>query len=298
MPSINKGESEKDYVSRCIPIRMKEKGEDASQAAAACHGMYKQHKEKGTQYETEYKEFTFDIEFSFSNNDGSKLEFAPMKEYVKDGQKWTEVDATAVIGNRVMRGVYVPYEELKKSIDSWNGTFHDYNHMATSFGEFNQKSNIEYVIGYQDSAIADDVTKAIRMKIHINNNHPKYQYWKSYVDTCKAAGKTPNVSMSVFAKTKPMKTSGLENCDDYSEDESIPYMYDIKPRALTTALEGVCNDKNGCGIGIGYEKECNDCKECECKSVGNAEEKSESKPEDAEKIAQLAKRIKSLKENV
>jgi len=50
MPAIKEGESEKDYVSRCIPVRIREKGESPEQASAACHGMYKQHQEKGTNY--------------------------------------------------------------------------------------------------------------------------------------------------------------------------------------------------------------------------------------------------------
>lgn len=41
MPSVKKGESEKDYVSRCIPYMMKEKpGMKSDQAAAVCHSLY------------------------------------------------------------------------------------------------------------------------------------------------------------------------------------------------------------------------------------------------------------------
>jgi len=41
MPEINKGESRKDYVSRCISIVMGEgKAENAEQAAAICHSKY------------------------------------------------------------------------------------------------------------------------------------------------------------------------------------------------------------------------------------------------------------------
>ena len=44
MPTPNKGESQKDYVSRCIPTVMKEgTAKDQKQAAAVCFSMYKQH---------------------------------------------------------------------------------------------------------------------------------------------------------------------------------------------------------------------------------------------------------------
>ena len=45
MPKVNPKESEKKYVSRCIPILIKE-GKPADQAAAICHSMYKQSKKR------------------------------------------------------------------------------------------------------------------------------------------------------------------------------------------------------------------------------------------------------------
>lgn len=50
MPSIEKGESENKYVSRCAPVVAKEKNIPYDEAVARCHGMYQQHKKKGTQY--------------------------------------------------------------------------------------------------------------------------------------------------------------------------------------------------------------------------------------------------------
>jgi hypothetical protein len=47
MPAPKKGESEEDYVSRCIPVVMEEgTAKDASQAAAMCHSMYSKMKEE------------------------------------------------------------------------------------------------------------------------------------------------------------------------------------------------------------------------------------------------------------
>jgi hypothetical protein len=42
MPSVKPGESEKDFVSRCIPIVMREhEGMENKQAVAICYSIYK-----------------------------------------------------------------------------------------------------------------------------------------------------------------------------------------------------------------------------------------------------------------
>ena len=46
MPEVKKGESEKDYVKRCIPYVMKEEGLNETQAAGKCYGMYRSHSNK------------------------------------------------------------------------------------------------------------------------------------------------------------------------------------------------------------------------------------------------------------
>jgi hypothetical protein len=45
MPTPKKGESEDDFVKRCIPIVIDDgTADDGSQAAAICHSMYEQSK--------------------------------------------------------------------------------------------------------------------------------------------------------------------------------------------------------------------------------------------------------------
>lgn len=47
MPTPRSGESEDDFVSRCIPIVIDEgTAEDGSQAAAICHSMYRESKKE------------------------------------------------------------------------------------------------------------------------------------------------------------------------------------------------------------------------------------------------------------
>ena len=44
MPSVKSGESEKDYVSRCIAYVIKNEGATQEQAAGKCYGLYRQHR--------------------------------------------------------------------------------------------------------------------------------------------------------------------------------------------------------------------------------------------------------------
>lgn len=41
MPEVKQGESEKDYVSRCIPYLIKKEGLTQEQAAGKCYGIYR-----------------------------------------------------------------------------------------------------------------------------------------------------------------------------------------------------------------------------------------------------------------
>lgn len=48
MPTPMKGESQKEFVSRCIPYVIKEgSAKSQDQAIAMCFSMYRQHKKKG-----------------------------------------------------------------------------------------------------------------------------------------------------------------------------------------------------------------------------------------------------------
>jgi len=288
MPSIKKGESRSDYVARCVPYCMKNEGLDEKSAVGKCEGMYDQHKKTVKQNNNEFLEFSFEIKFE------------KISEYEIDGHKWTDVKAVAVIGDKFMKGIFVSYEKLKESLEEWNGTLHDINHMGTSYPDpsspIGTRPNLEYIIGYNDSAEIDPVTKAVRVTVHINHEAPKYQAWKSYIDICKAKKSIPNVSMSIDGKIGLTQIKNLSydwKSEGFTGDEKVVYFEKIVPRALTTAISGICNDKCGCGIGM-EENENNECKECdECKC-----NKNESKPEDSKRKEYLVNRIKSLKENV
>jgi len=310
MPKPSEGESEDRYVSRCIPIVIKEgTAKDASQAAAICHSMWEQHQEDSEKKTEKVEEMGELKEYTFECSLHEFAVYATLKtekdttsiEMPKEG--WTTFKAVAVIGDRMMKNVYVPYESLKQTIDLWNGTYHDLNHMGTSYPDTVypfKRQNIDYIVGYQNNAFANDQTKEISMNVNINKNSPKYASWKSFVDINKEANKIPNVSMSIMARSKRIKAKDL-NFDassyGFKDDDMIDCLYDIYPKALTTCIEGECNSTKGCGLAV--NNECDDCKckDGKCKvetPVSGADEKCDSK--DAEKLAYLKNRINKLKE--
>jgi cation transport regulator ChaB len=381
MPSIEKGESESDYVKRCIPYCINKEGLSPDAAAAKCHGMYKEHKEKGTQYEEpnkkiemyvppesgdapesvksilqaaygscrsewvkdhpndkeneanktscskqswaavhnagwnkdkdgNWKKSEHESEFQIYNFECSLEEFSaniPLKsnevetdKQIIENEKWIKLRAVAVIGDRMMKNRFVPYDELKKTVLEWNKTYHDINHMGTSYPDTNfpfKRQNIEYIIGYQKNAESNDKTKVVSMDVIVNKQSPKYTAWKSFVDINKESGMIPNVSMSVVARAKRVKAKDLNfDAKSYGFDDNdvIECLYDIHPKALTTCLEGDCNSEKGCGIATKYEKETCNCKDNDCK-----DDKTNSvavSDEDAKYLLSLVEKTKKLKD--
>lgn len=229
---------------------MKEKGIDNKQAAARCHGMYRQHKQKGTQYmKREFYQFDCvdDGACAWITSDEGNYEFSD-----EDGS----YSAVAVIGDRFYKGKFFSYDELKKSFKGMDGTFHDINHFGTSYpaGLFS-RSNIEWVVGYQKGTMLTDVDKKMRTKIYIEDSAPKANVWKSFMKICEKAGRVPNVSISFWANSKDVLASDLPDGADYASQgyrntDMVPYLYDYEFKALSTVFQGACDDKAGCGIGI------------------------------------------------
>lgn len=306
MPEIKKDESEDSYVKRCVPTQIAE-GKSQDEAVASCHGMYKQNKEKGTQYTGKQMEFNFTFQLQILDNN-QVLNTETKTNAIKETDDWVTLRATAVVGNRMMNGYFMSYSELKKSLDQWNGTLHDISHLGTSYPDNAppfKRENIDYIIGYQSNAEANDKTKEITMDVNVYKHSEKYKSWKSFIDINKKANKTPNVSVSISATPKAMSVSQLDqtNVADYGfkGDETVISLCDIIPKALTTCIKGACDDKKGCGLANNnsvIEQTCENCKNCNCgndkPSVGVADEKMSEA--DTKKLAELKQRIKQLKE--
>lgn len=247
------------------------------------------------------KEFMFTIQFAVIENaiDASQHDFI-----ISEDDKWVTIKATAIIGNRMMNGYYIPYSELKKSVNAWNGTFHDISHLGTSYPDTVppfRRENLEYVVGYQSDTKADDATKELNMTVKISKQSKKYPEWRSFIDICKAAHKIPNVSVSLNAKAKEMRASDL--CDedkgecglDSSNDKkSIICLCDIEPKALTTCLKGACDEKRGCGLAQHNETQVDQT--CDCGNETCVSGANDKNDEDAKKLASVKEQIKKLKE--
>lgn len=160
--------------------------------------------------------------------------------------------AVALKGDEFYQGIYLPVTELEKAYTGWNGTLHDINHMGTSHPMgLSVMADIRYFVGYQDNVKFDAKTKTIAMDIHIDKDTLYGKTWLSYVSLCKKAGQTPNVSVTFAAQRGVGKAKDVVfNYADYGfkGDESIVYIKDIRPIALSTVLKGACSDDKGCGI--------------------------------------------------
>jgi len=212
--------------------------------------------------ENEYQEFTFEVSMQVSQvekTDTENIECAS-----GDSKGVVTRRAIAIVGDKIIKGNFMPAVELKKSAEAWNGTLHDINHMGTTritamsmYGMTG--SDIRYFVGWQDNIQYDEESKSVSMDIHIDENTMYGKTLKSFIELCDKAGKVPNVSISFFAKRRQEYVKNLPiDYEAYGLDpeDKISYIYDIHPRALSTVLEGACSDKDGCGISKQQENNC------------------------------------------
>jgi len=186
---------------------------------------------------------------------------------LSDNDKTIQLDASnddrytaiAVIGDKFYKGKFLPFNELMKSYKTMDGAYHDINHWGTTYPVDNNP-NIEYIIGYQKNTRLDLNTKQMLTDIYIDRQHPRYQYWRSFIDNSRKAGRTPNVSVSFWASNKTVKADTLPvnyTSYGYDKNDDIEYLYDIGFQALSTVFQGACDDKDGCGIKTGYNQDNN-----------------------------------------
>ncbi len=291
MPNKEKGESEDDFVKRCIPIVLAEgTAKDGSQAAAICHSMYKQQSEKENEQSNEPKDENSEKSMLFTCE--AKIQFIP--ESSQEGKtENSEVKYTrrmvAIVGDRFMNGGFLSWKEAKKIAKGWNGTLHNINHMGTNATALDPRPDIRFFIGYHDNVEVDENNKQISMDVHVVKDTMYAKAWEGYMKLCEQAGKIPNVSTTYYGKRKFVRASSLpqgvnyEN-EGYTKDDFVPYLYDIEPVCISTVLGGKCNDKAGCGIK--NDDTCS-CGTCKTKITSETETKTEvettkkdKKPED------------------
>ena len=166
--------------------------------------------------------------------------------------------------------------------------------------------NMEYITGYNSDSFFDESINAIRVKMHISHDSPKYNVWKSYMDISKDANRIPNVSIFGFYTAKAIKKSllpaGTIIPKTLSKKDYIIAMTDIIPFAITTCLKGKCDDVAGCGISTGFTDDGNpcDCTTGVCEIPENNKDKNEVVDEEADvkksdEINRLKERIREFK---
>lgn len=254
MPTPNKGESKDKFISRCIPYVIKEgTAKDSKQGRAICESIWKKSKEDNSmaEEESEYKEFSLQVSLTKTEE---KIDLSDCQDCEED-YEIKENRAVALVGDRFYHGAFLSAEELKIAHKGWENTLHDINHQGTTdIKGFMASSNILYFVGYNDNVRYDEDSQSMVMDVNIVENTHYAPAWKGYIELCEKAGQTPNVSVSFMAKTKSIKVSDLPKDVDYEaygydKEDSVQYIYDIKPQALSTVFRGACSDKDGCGIG-------------------------------------------------
>jgi len=249
--------------------------------------------ERGMEIEEgKYYAFKFDSILGNTGQDTASISKSFAEKAKGEGYR-----ATIVIGDRFMKGIFVSAKETESVHKQWNNTLHDLNHMGSGYRVMFSvvPSDISYVVGYQDDAKYDKSTKETTVAVHIEENSPRYNEWKSYIAICEKINRTPNVSMYCFGKLEFIKAKDLPKDSHYKKngyrtEDDVPCMTKIIPFMVSTVMRGACNDKDGCGI-----KHGDDCKDNSCK-VGSTEQPDEiDNPEITKRKDYLNKRLKSLR---
>ena len=282
-PEPNPGESQKDFVSRCIPYVKKEHPDwKQDKIIAVCYSIYRRKHEGATlddfMESLGYKRFTESAQFiQISHSEKSQKVNSSKQDTYK---------LVAMVGDRFMNGGYFSMEETEKCYLMWEQTYHDYNHEGTNSGTFGNRTDISKFIGYHKNVELDKANKRVLMDLVPVKETAAYPVWKGYIELAKQSGNIPNVSVTYYGKQRFMKASELPKEANYEregfkESDMVPVLHNVIPVCVSTVLQGRCNDRDGCGI-QNTNSECgsNSCSSDSCKT------------QDAKKHEEQIKRIK------
>lgn len=286
-PEPNPGESQSDFVGRCIPYVKKEHPEwPQDQVVAVCYSIYRRKHNHEEMLKNGYQIFTDSAQLITIEHTETKENSEPVKSSAKR--------IVAMYGDRFMNGGFFPKEELKRVYKQWEGTLHDINHEGTSSGVFGNRQDITKFIGYHSNVIYDETNNSVSMDLMPVEETAGYEAWKGFITLCEKAGQIPNVSVTYYGKQKSINASELpqevmEN-EGLSPNDKVTVLYNIVPVCVSTVLIGRCSDKGGCGI-RNTESTCGSNSEsCDCE-----------KPKDTKLDEEIEKKrqelISWLKEN-
>lgn len=256
-------------MSRCVST-LKAEGRSPEKAKEMCAAMwYKAHPNSE-------EIITFQMEASMSMNT------CPCGgiENSEDAGKEKSYTITAVIGDRFMNGGFLSASELEKCYQSWENTLHDINHQGTTMNPMTDpRPDIRAFVGYHTNVHYNQETKEVTMDLHIVESTMYAEAWKGFIDLCKQAGITPNVSVTYMGRRKYIQAKNLPNGVDYkaqgySENDYVPYLINVRPVCVSTVLLGKCSDKDGCGFN------------CNISPSGESDDNSESNNSEQEEEKQ------------
>jgi len=219
MPVPKKNETEKEFISRCIPYVIKEgTTDDAKQAAAICHSIWKKSKGENKMVNKERVMLHLDAQMS------CRIDLADNKEELKMDR------CTMLVGDGTYNGVYFPKEELELAHMSFEKKPINLNHSADA---------VEDIVGYLEDVRFED--GKITAKPVFDEDTSKYKSAFGYMKSRFNAGSIPNVSVGVWLDR-------LNEEDENGKERSVARNLDGDHLALV--VHGACNPEDGCGIGM------------------------------------------------
>ena len=244
MPTPREGETQSDFISRCIPFVINEgTTDDPKQAAAICHSLWRKHKNSKNE------------EDKMQKKDGKVMKHLSANFVTTDKGNIKNLKATTedkhpmvlVVGNRFMNGEFVPADELEKVYKQWDGTYHNLNHGRN----FDGRVMIQEIVGvhtnsqFKDNSVIVDIIEGEKTE--------GYDAWKGFLALNQKAGKPTNVSMETYASEKTVKYSEIKKLvskdDRYvarmqpGDDDEVTVLVDLEPAGGATVDIGAGGDE-------------------------------------------------------
>lgn len=274
-PKPKPGETQKQFIDRCIPIVHKEHPDwKMDKVKAVCYSLWRR-RHKNSLEAQGYELFTDEAYLIIEK-----------KDEITENEEYTNTPGTkkliAIIGDRFMNGGFVPMKILEKCYKEWDGSLHDINHMGTSTGFFLAQSDITYFIGFHKNVKLDKANKSVSMELHVHNRTKFAEAWEAYIELCELAGKIPNVSTTYYANRKFVPVTELpKECDwkaeGYGKEDLVPVIVEMRPVCVSTVLRGRCDDKGGCGIRNTDSKTDEHSDSCDCEEHTELDKEIEKK---------------------
>jgi len=220
MPTPKKNESEKDFISRCIPYVIKEgTTDDTSQAAAICHSIWRKSKEKNKMKKNRVLLHL------------NTRMFKPLD--LRDDEKQNSVEfdrSTIIVGDGTYNGLFFPKEELEIAYQTWDKQPINLDH----------SEKIEDIVGYIKKPVYDKVNNKITVKPIIVDYMPKAPVAHGYIASRLQAGSIPEVSIGVW----------VDRMEEEVDGETRLTARNLQGDHLALVTRGACSPEDGCGIGL------------------------------------------------